>query len=57
MHSRDHLRQILHRIDGSGYKAHKDLKGVYDFSHFVLSIDHVQGDPFAINRVRSLKVE
>ncbi len=41
------LRQILQRIDGRGYKAYKDLEGDFDFGDFTLSIDHVQGDPFA----------
>lgn len=40
---RNHLRSIDHR----GYPAYKDLKGQYDFGDYVLSIDHVQGDPFA----------
>jgi len=56
MHSRDQLCQILHRIDGSGYKAYQDLKGLYDFSHFVLSIDHVQGDPFALPSRVSIQI-
>lgn len=56
MHSRDHLCQILHRIDGRGYKAYQDLKGLYDFSHFVLSIDHVQGDPFALPSRVSIQI-
>ena len=43
----ERLRQILLRIDGRGYKAYKDLAGRYDYSGFVLFIDHVQGDPFA----------
>jgi len=41
------LRRILRRIDGRGYKAYKDIQGVYGFDGFLLSIDHVQGDPFA----------
>jgi predicted ABC-class ATPase len=41
------LKQLLQRIDGRGYKAYKDLEGEYDFGEFRLSIDHVQGDPFA----------
>ena len=41
------LRSILRRIDGRGYKAYKDIEGAYDFGHFRLSVDHVQGDPFA----------
>ena len=40
---RNHLKSIDHR----GYPAYKDLKGQYDFKDYVLSIDHVQGDPFA----------
>ena len=31
----------------------KDLEGQYDFKKYILSIDHVQGDPFASpSRVR-----
>ncbi len=41
------LRDILHRIDHKGYPAYKDTRGHYDFPEFTLSIDHVQGDPFA----------
>ena len=41
------LESILNRIDGKGYKAYKDLKGTYKFDLFDLSINHVQGDPFA----------
>ncbi|MDU5105699.1 ABC-ATPase domain-containing protein [Clostridium sp.] len=41
------LRNELQRIDGGGYKAYKDLQGQYDFNDYILSIDHVQGDPFA----------
>ncbi len=41
------LKSILKRIDGRGYKAYKDIEGVYRFHRFDLSVDHVQGDPFA----------
>ena len=41
------LQSILRRIDGRGYKAYKDIQGVYQAPGFVLYIDHVQGDPFA----------
>jgi len=41
------LRRILNRIDGKGYPAYKDVRGVYEFPGFALFIDHVQGDPFA----------
>lgn len=41
------LRNLLNRIDHKGYPAYKDTKGMYQFPGYVLSIDHVQGDPFA----------
>ena len=41
------LQQQLHRIDGKGYPAYKDIRGKYAFTGFTLFIDHVQGDPFA----------
>ncbi|MDV4151661.1 ABC-ATPase domain-containing protein [Clostridium sp. AL.422] len=41
------LKNELQRIDGKGYKAYKDLQGQYEFKGYLLSIDHVQGDPFA----------
>ncbi len=37
----------LHRIDGRGYGAYKDIRGVYQLHDWLLCIDHVQGDPFA----------
>jgi len=43
----DDLRHLLRRIDGRGYKAYRDIKGVYAFPSHTLLIDHVQGDPFA----------
>ena len=47
MKSSEELRNRLRSIDHRGYPAYKDLKGEYDFGDYVLSIDHVQGDPFA----------
>lgn len=41
------LRRILTAIDRKGYPAYKDTKGSYQFDNYILSIDHVQGDPFA----------
>ena len=41
------LRKSLQALDGKGYKAYKAIAGTYDFPRFRLSIDHVQGDPFA----------
>lgn len=51
--SQEELKKILHRIDGRGYKAYKDLEGTYRYLNFTLILDHVQGDPFAApSRVR-----
>lgn len=41
------LQSELKRIDGRGYKAYKDIQGKYKFERYILSIDYVQGDPFA----------
>ena len=41
------LRSLLNRIDRRGYPAYKDARGTYQFPNYILSIDHVQGDPFA----------
>ena len=43
----DDLQEILRRIDHRGYPAYKDTAGAYQFGSYILSIDHVQGDPFA----------
>jgi predicted ABC-class ATPase len=47
MRSKENLQNTLRRIDGRGYKAYKDLEGVYDFRDYVLIVDRAQGDPFA----------
>jgi predicted ABC-class ATPase len=47
MRSQEDLRRTLYRLDGRGYKAYKDIEGRYEFPDFTLSVDHVQGDPFA----------
>ncbi|MDP4551676.1 ABC-ATPase domain-containing protein [Alkalihalobacillus macyae] len=41
------LKNTLEKIDGKGYKAYKDIRGSYLFPDYTLSIDYVQGDPFA----------
>ena len=45
--TREDLLRILSRIEGKGYKAYTDIKGSYDFSDFILILEHIQGDPFA----------
>ena len=41
------LERTLHRIDGRGYKAYRDIRGRYAFERFELEMGYVQGDPFA----------
>ena len=47
MQSLSALRERLHRIDGRGYKAYKDIRGTYATAELELEVVHVQGDPFA----------
>ncbi len=47
MKSSNELRTLLRSIDHKSYPAYKSLAGAYQFGSFMLSIDHVQGDPFA----------
>ncbi|MFR3483604.1 MAG: ABC-ATPase domain-containing protein, partial [Clostridia bacterium] len=47
MKTMQELRTLLTSIDHKSYPAYKALQGAYRYSDFVLSIDHVQGDPFA----------
>lgn len=57
MNTATELRNKLRSIDHKGYPAYKDLKGQYNFGDYVLSIDHVQGDPFASPSRLSVRVE
>lgn len=41
------LQNLLHSVHKKSYPAYKSLKGSYQFDNYILSIDHVQGDPFA----------
>ena len=51
MNSWQVLQQTLEEIDGRGYMNYKQVRGDYEFFNFdyefKLSIDYVQGDPFA----------
>lgn len=51
------LRNLLNRIDHKSYPAYKDTKGIYRFPGYTLSIDHVQGDPFASPSKLSIHIE
>jgi len=48
MQNQNELVQALLRMDEKSYPAYKAIKGSYQYQDFELSIDHVQGDPFAI---------
>lgn len=52
----ENLRAKLLALDGQGYKAYKSIQGQYRFAEFHLSIDHVQGDPFATPSRISIQV-
>lgn len=41
------LKRLLEAVDNKSYPAYKEAKGKYNFKTYILSIDHVQGDPFA----------
>ncbi|SHJ97235.1 ABC-ATPase domain-containing protein [Paramaledivibacter caminithermalis] len=47
MRSHKDLHNKLLQIDGKGYKSYKEISGQYEFDNYILSIDSVQGDPFA----------
>ncbi len=50
------LRIYLKRIDGKSYRLYKETRGRYEFPGGFLSIDHVQGDPFATPSTFSLHI-
>lgn len=47
MKTADQLRTLLESIDRKSYPAYKSTQDSYDFKDYTLTIDHVQGDPFA----------
>ena len=47
MKSSAELKKDILAIDHRGYPGYKGLRGRYQFKDHVLSIDHLQGDPFA----------
>lgn len=57
MKTSEELRKSIARIDRRGYPAYKDIRGEYRYQKFLLSIDHVQGDPFAAPSKLSIHVE
>lgn len=57
MKSSAELKKDILAIDHRGYPGYKGLRGRYQFKDHVLSIDHVQGDPFASPSHLSVHVE
>ena len=56
MQTSEDLKTLLARIDRRSYPAYKDTRGAWQFPRYVLSIDHVQGDPFAAPSRVSVRV-
>ena len=56
MSTSNQLKQMLTSINRKSYPAYKSLKGSYDFGTHMLTIDHVQGDPFASPSHLSVRV-
>ena len=56
MQSSFELQELLQSINRKSYPAYKSLKGVYQFKKYILSVDHVQGDPFASPSHISVKI-
>lgn len=57
MKASEDLREFLYSVDRRGYPAYKGARGQYRFPEYVLSIDHVQGDPFASPSKLSIRVD
>lgn len=55
--SHEQLGEKLLSLHGKGYKAYKDIKGSYQHPDFKLTIDHVQGDPFATPSRVSVQID
>ena len=57
MRTASELKNLLDRIDRRGYPAYRETQGAYRFPDYLLSIDHVQGDPFAAPSRLSIQVD
>ncbi len=40
------LEPLLHRLDGRGYKAYREIRGAWKAATYTLVVARVQGDPF-----------
>ena len=57
MKTNEELRTSLRAIDRRSYPAYKSLAGSWSFGKYILSIEHVQGDPFATPSQLSVTVD
>ncbi|MDO5136222.1 MAG: ABC-ATPase domain-containing protein [Eubacteriales bacterium] len=57
MQTSNQLMDLLRSVNRKSYPAYKALKGVYQFDGYQLSIDHVQGDPFASPSHISIQID
>ena len=57
MKTSEELRASLRAIDRRSYPAYKSLAGSWSFGKYILSIEHVQGDPFATPSQLSVTVD
>jgi len=53
----NNLKTRLKSLNRKSYGAYKDIKGNFQFTNFNLSIDYVQGDPFAIPTRISIQID
>ena len=51
------LKKAIQAMDHRGYPGYKELRGEYNFEKYTLSIDHVQGDPFASPSHLSIRID
>ena len=56
MQTSKQLQDLLRSVNRKSYPAYKSLKGIYQFDRYTLSIDHVQGDPFASPSAVSVRI-
>ena len=56
MQTSSQLQTLLRSIHRKSSPAYKSLKGFYQFEQYILSIDHIQGDPFAAPSHVSVKI-
>jgi len=47
MKSKEQLEVEIKNYDSKGYGFYKNIKGSYKFDGYILSFDHIQGDPYA----------